>query len=75
MGIWGVLSLYRSGELRNLTEVIQGCGTVLLAIQEVRWRRKSILDKTVQKPESTGRVDPPDIKWLESVEDLKKTRV
>jgi exonuclease III len=42
---WNVLSLYRSGAVRNLTEVTQEYGPDVLAIQEVRCLEKSILEK------------------------------
>jgi hypothetical protein len=42
---WNILSLYRSGALRNLIEVTQEYGTDLLAIKEVRCLEKSILEK------------------------------
>jgi hypothetical protein len=45
VGTWNVLSLHRCGELRNLIEVIQEYGIDLLAIQEVRWLWKRILEK------------------------------
>jgi hypothetical protein len=42
-----VLSLHRSGPLRNLMEVTQERGTDLLAIQEVRCLRASMLGKNL----------------------------
>jgi hypothetical protein len=45
VGMWNVLSLYRSGALQNLTQVTQEYKTDLLAIQEVRWLGRSIIKK------------------------------
>jgi exonuclease III len=45
VGTWHVLSLYRCDALRNLIEVIQEYDIDLLAIQEVRWLGKNILEK------------------------------
>jgi uncharacterized protein YbgA (DUF1722 family) len=46
--MWNVLSLYRSGALQNLIEVMQEYKIDLLAVQEVRWLGRSIIEKTAQ---------------------------
>jgi len=45
VGTWNVLSLYRSGALQNLIQVTQEYKTDLLAIQEVSWLGRSIIEK------------------------------
>jgi hypothetical protein len=42
--MWNVLSLYRSGTLQNLIEVTQDYKTDLLAVQQVRWLRRSVIE-------------------------------
>lgn len=68
------------------SEVTWEYGIELLAIQEVRWLWKSIWlghlfrmqeqnpcrELTLHKPENTRQVGRPAIRWLDSVEDLKK---
>ena len=43
--MWNVLSLYRSGTLQNLIEVIVEYKIDLLAVQEIRWLGRSIIEK------------------------------
>ena len=43
--MWNVLSLYRTGTLQNLTELMQEYKIDLLAVQEVRWLGRSIIEK------------------------------
>ena len=43
--MWNVLSLYRSGTLQNLIEVMQEYKIDLLAAQEVRWLGRRIVGK------------------------------
>jgi exonuclease III len=43
--MWNVLSLYRTGTLQNLIEVMQEYKIDLLAVQEVRWLGRSITEK------------------------------
>jgi exonuclease III len=45
VGTWNVLSLHRSGALRNLIQVTQAYKTDFLAIQEIRWLGRSITEK------------------------------
>ena len=45
MEMWNVLSLYISGTLQNLIEVMQEYKIDLLSVQEVRWLGRSIIEK------------------------------
>ncbi|GFG38153.1 hypothetical protein Cfor_04817 [Coptotermes formosanus] len=45
LGTWNMLSLYRSGVLRNLIQVTQDYKTDLLATQAIRWLGRSIIEK------------------------------
>jgi hypothetical protein len=40
-----MLSLYRSGSLKQLIDITQGYKTEILAVQEKRWVGQSILEK------------------------------
>jgi CYTH domain-containing protein len=42
--MWNVLSLYRSGALRDLIQATQEYKTDLLVIQKVRWLGRSITE-------------------------------
>jgi hypothetical protein len=45
VGTWNVLSLYRCGALQNLIKLTKEYKTDLLAIKEVRWLGRSIIEK------------------------------
>jgi hypothetical protein len=45
VGSWNVLSLYRSGALKNLIGIVQEYNIDILAIQEIRWMGQSMLEK------------------------------
>jgi hypothetical protein len=45
MEMWNVLSLYRSSTLQNLFKITQEYKIDLLAVQEVRWLGRSIIEK------------------------------
>jgi len=44
-----MLSLYRSGSLQNLIEVTQDYKIDLLAVQEVRWLGRSVIERRIAK--------------------------
>jgi hypothetical protein len=45
LGTWNVLSLYRSGSLKQLIDITQRHKIYILAVQEMRWVGQSILEK------------------------------
>jgi hypothetical protein len=45
IGIWNVLSLYRAGALNLLLEQLEKYKIAITAIQEIRWKGNSLLEK------------------------------
>ena len=45
IGTWNVLSLYRAGALRNLIEVFNAYKMDILALQEIRWTGKNLMER------------------------------
>jgi hypothetical protein len=47
VGTWNMLSVYRSGSLQNLIQVTQDYRIDLLAVQEVRWLGRSVIERRI----------------------------